>query len=71
VRKLFFRIDGDAFRIKGPSKFRRIKSVGDERDLGSRKSDDLIGGAIPEVSIEIMKIPAARSKDDYSDGFAL
>jgi len=69
ARKFLFRIDGNPFWVISSSKFRRIGSVGDERDLRGSKSNHSIIGSVPEESIEIVEVSSPSPENDHPDGF--
>jgi hypothetical protein len=55
----------------GPSQFRGVVSISDERDLSGGECNNPIGGAASEKGIKIMKIPASRPEDNDPEGFLL
>ncbi len=63
--KPVFREDGDPVRIAFSRKFRGINTIFYGGDLGCRKGNHAVSGIVPEVDIEIVKIPPRGPHDDY------
>ena len=57
-------MDGDPFGIGGTGKLRRIGPIGNEWDLGRGEGDHPVRRVLPEVSVEIMKIPSSGPEDN-------
>ena len=54
----------DAFRVKTAGQLCRIPAPFDIRDLGGGKTDHAIPLVVPEIDVEIVKIPAGGPHDD-------
>jgi len=63
--QLTLMINGYAFRIKGPRQISRIHAPVNVGNLGRRKGNHLKIWIIPEIGVEIMKIPSGSADDNY------
>jgi hypothetical protein len=70
-RKFLLGVDRYPLRVVRSSKFWRIDSIGNERDLSGCESDHLIMGPIPEKGVEIVEISASGPEDEHPNRFIL
>jgi hypothetical protein len=68
TNKFLFWVDRNTLGIMGPGKLLGIDSVSNEGNLGSRESHHSVRGTIPEVRVEIVKIPPPSSENDHPNG---
>jgi len=63
VEQAVVRMNRDALRIESAGQFGRISPSLDVRDLGGRKTDHPLPLIVPEIGIEVVKLPTGRTHD--------